>query len=190
MIAALTDDGGRVTIPGFYDDILPMSEAEQNQLSLLPFDEKQFFASVGVDGAVGESGFTTLERRCTRPTLDINGMTSGYQGEGSKTIIPSWASVKLTCRLVPEQDPAKIGDSLAEMLEEICPAGIKIPQIMGAIYDHRFLGLTENAKRAYGRATKEITPEACTDCGTCEEKCTQRLKIRSELKQAVDTFAA
>jgi len=126
MIASLADEGGRVTIPGFYDDILPMSEAEQNQLALLPFEEKQFFASVGVEDAFGESGFTTLERRTSRPTLDINGITSGYQGEGTKTIIPSWASAKITCRLVPEQDPVKIGEALQEMLDEACPPGIKL----------------------------------------------------------------
>ncbi len=126
LIASLHDTNGRVQIPGFYDDVLPLTDSEQQGFAALPFNESDFFASVGVDAGWGETGFTSTERRWARPTCDVNGMTAGYQGEGPKTIIPSWASAKITCRLVPNQDPHKLLKSLGQFLEQRCPPGCRV----------------------------------------------------------------
>ncbi len=97
-------------MPGFYDDVIPLLEKEKaEQFASLPFDEAEFKKQIGVPAVNGEKGYTTLERRSARPTFDINGLTSGYQGEGAKTILPAKASAKFSFRLVPNQDPKKIG---------------------------------------------------------------------------------
>jgi acetylornithine deacetylase/succinyl-diaminopimelate desuccinylase-like protein len=129
MMAALTDDQGRVTIPGFYDDVVPLTDRERKELAALPFDDQEFFKSVGVNGAVGEAGYTSLERRWARPTFDACGIWGGYQGEGSKTVLPAAAGAKLSFRLVPNQQPEKINAALKRKLEELCPPGISIELI-------------------------------------------------------------
>lgn len=129
ILAALLDNNGKVQIPGFYDDVAPLSDRERNQFASLPFDERQYLQQIGVSEAGGESGFSTLERRWARPSFDLNGIRSGHQGEGSKTIVPSTASAKLSFRLVPEQSPEKIAKSLEEMLQELCPPGIEMELI-------------------------------------------------------------
>ncbi|MBN2295695.1 MAG: M20/M25/M40 family metallo-hydrolase, partial [Pirellulales bacterium] len=126
MISALIDDRGRVQVPGFYDDVVPLTDEERRQFASLPFDEKTYMKETGVDALGGEEGFTTLERRWARPTFDICGLTSGYQGEGAKTVLPSTASAKLSFRLVPDQDPDKITAGLRKILTENCPPGIKM----------------------------------------------------------------
>ncbi len=126
MLAALVDEKGRVQVPGFYDDVLPLTDRERKQFASLPFNEAEFKKQIGVDAVAGEAGYTTLERRSARPTFDINGLTSGYQGEGAKTILPARASAKFSFRLVPKQDPAKIAKSLEKKLRELCPPGIKM----------------------------------------------------------------
>ena len=126
ILAALLDDNGKVQIPGFYDDVTPLSDRERNQFATLPFDERRYLQQIGVSAAAGESGFSTLERRWARPTFDLNGIQSGHQGEGSKTIVPSTASAKLSFRLVPEQSPETIAKSLEEKLQELCPPGIEM----------------------------------------------------------------
>ncbi len=126
IMAALVDERGRVQVPGFYDDVLPLTDQERKQFAALPFDEAEFKKQIGVDAVAGEEGYTTLERRSARPTFDINGLTSGYQGEGAKTILPSKASAKFSFRLVPKQDPKKIAKSLEKKLRELCPAGVKM----------------------------------------------------------------
>jgi len=126
MLSALIDEHGRVQVPGFYDDVLPLSDRERQQFAALPFNEEEFKKQLGVEAVAGEDGFTTLERRSARPTFDINGLTSGYQGEGAKTILPAKASAKFSFRLVPNQDPAKIAKSLERKLREFCPPGIKM----------------------------------------------------------------
>ncbi|MCA9218032.1 MAG: dipeptidase [Planctomycetales bacterium] len=126
MLASLIDEKGRVQIPGFYDDVVPLSDRERAQFSDLPFSERSFMEQVGVDGVTGEAGYSTLERRWARPTFDINGMTSGYQGEGAKTVLPARASAKFSFRLVPKQDPTKVAEALREKLNELCPPGIVV----------------------------------------------------------------
>lgn len=126
MLAALRDEYGRVLIPGFYDDVQELSAKEREQFAALPFSDQEFMEQLGVDGVTGEKGYTTLERRWARPTYDINGLWSGYQGEGSKTVLPAKAGAKFSFRLVPNQDPAKITAALKKMLTELCPPGIKL----------------------------------------------------------------
>jgi acetylornithine deacetylase/succinyl-diaminopimelate desuccinylase-like protein len=124
MLAGLVDEDGRVQVPGFYDDVVPLPDSEREQLSSLPFDQPSFIEHLGVPELFGERGYSTLERRWARPTFDVNGLTSGYQGEGSKTIVPATASAKLSFRLVPTQDPEKITEGLKDILQELCPAGV------------------------------------------------------------------
>ena len=116
IMAALVDEQGRIKVPGFYDDVLPLTELERKQFAALPFNEAEFKKQTGVEAVFGEEGYTTLERRSARPTFDINGLTCGYQGEGTKTVLPSKASAKFGFRLVPNQNPQKIGDALEKML--------------------------------------------------------------------------
>ena len=114
---------GLVTIPGFYNDVIELTDRERQQFAALNFDENEFFTKIGTVG-FGENSFSTNERRWARPTFDINGITSGYQGEGSKTIIPSKASAKFTCRLVPDQDPMKIAEAIRSYIGTLVPPGI------------------------------------------------------------------
>ena len=126
MISAMHDDNGRVTIEGFYDDVLPLEEAERRQWENLPFDEAAYARQLGVDElGGGEKGYSVLERRWARPTLDCNGIAGGYSGLGAKTIIPSKAAAKVTMRLVANQDPAEIYAGLARFVSENTPPGIK-----------------------------------------------------------------
>ena len=126
MLGSLVDDQGRIQVPGFYADVVPMTDGERARLAALPFDEPAFRAQVGVDGVTGEAGYTTLERRWARPSCDINGIWSGYQDEGAKTVLPSFAGAKFSFRLVPRQDPQQLAANLREMLAAICPPGIRM----------------------------------------------------------------
>ncbi len=124
MLAALVDEEGKIRLPGFYDDVTSLTDREREEWQALPFDQQEFENQLDVDGVTGEAGFTTLERRWARPSLDINGMTSGYQGEGAKTVLPTRASAKFSFRLVPDQDPAKVTAALRAFLEPLVPPGI------------------------------------------------------------------
>ncbi|MCK4601557.1 MAG: M20/M25/M40 family metallo-hydrolase, partial [Phycisphaerae bacterium] len=126
MIAAMHDDDGRVTIGGFYDDVLPLADAERRTWAELPFDEAAYAASHGVETlAGGEKGYSILERRWARPTLDCNGIVGGYTGSGAKTIIPAEAATKITMRLVPNQDPEKVAAGFRQFVAENTPPGMK-----------------------------------------------------------------
>jgi acetylornithine deacetylase/succinyl-diaminopimelate desuccinylase-like protein len=131
LLAALRDENGRVAIPGFYDDVTPVTAFERRQMERLAFDERKYQKFLGVAELFGERGFSALERRTARPTLEINGLTSGYQGEGSKTIIPSCASAKITCRLVPNQDPEKVRRAVTAHLKSICPKTVRMEVTSG-----------------------------------------------------------
>lgn len=126
MLAALVDPQGRVQVPGFYDDVLPLSAEERRALASLPFDEGKYFEQIGVDGALGEEGYSVLERRWARPTYDINGLWGGYQGAGAKTVLPAQAGAKFSFRLVPHQKPERIAEALRQMLQAMCPPGIRM----------------------------------------------------------------
>ena len=126
LIASLHDADGRVAVEGFYDDVVPPSEAERANFAALPFDEAAYLDSVGAPAAAGEAGFSTLERRWVRPTCDVNGITAGYQGPGPKTIVPRTASAKLSFRLVPDQDVFKVLDAVRAHLRDRCPEGVKL----------------------------------------------------------------
>lgn len=123
-IAALKGPDGRVRIPGFYDDVVPISELDRAQLAGLPFDEPRYLEDLGLPALVGEVGYSTLERRGMRPTLDVNGLWGGFQGDGSKTIIPAHAHAKVSCRLVANQDPERIFAALQSYVAEIAPPGV------------------------------------------------------------------
>ncbi|MHC1766730.1 MAG: dipeptidase [Verrucomicrobiia bacterium] len=131
ILASLRDKKGRVTVPGFYDDVKPLSSFERKQLARQPFNDRAYRRFLGIPELFGERGFTPIEQRSARPTLEINGLTSGYQGEGSKTIIPSWASAKVTMRLVPDQHPARIARALTRHLRAICPRTVKLEITVG-----------------------------------------------------------
>jgi len=121
MIAALKNSRGRVIVPGFYDKVRPIGAEERRQLASLPFDEEKYREDLGVPELYGEEGYTTLERQWARPTLEVNGIWGGFTGEGSKTVLPSLASAKLSCRLVPDQDPEEILRLVTARLLELCP---------------------------------------------------------------------
>jgi len=118
-----------VQLAGFYDDVEPITPREREEFKKLPFDEKQFMRQIGVTALRGETSYSTLERRWTRPTFDINGLWSGYQGEGAKTVLPAQAGAKFSFRLVPKQDPKKITAALRKRLRELCPPGITMELI-------------------------------------------------------------
>ena len=126
LIATLHDQDGRINIPGFYDNVADLTPAERDLWKQLPFDEKDFAASMKLAELTGEKGYSTLERRWARPTCDVNGLTSGYQGHGAKTVIPSKASAKISMRLVPNQDPAKIQAAFERAMRERCPKNVRI----------------------------------------------------------------
>jgi len=126
LLGQLHDDNGRITIPGFYDGIAPLSAYERKQFARLPLKDAQLQKLLGVKKLFGERGFTPTEQRSARPTFEINGLTSGYQGKGNKTIVPAWASAKITCRLVPNQRPARIRKLVCDYLKKICPPTVRL----------------------------------------------------------------
>jgi acetylornithine deacetylase/succinyl-diaminopimelate desuccinylase-like protein len=126
LLAKLRDKNGRVAIPGFYDDVQPLSAYERKQFARLPFKAAQYAKFLGVPRLFGEKSFTPLEQRSARPTLEINGLTSGYQGEGSKTIVPAWARAKITTRLVPNQEPEKIVKAVRRHFTKLCPPTVRL----------------------------------------------------------------
>jgi acetylornithine deacetylase/succinyl-diaminopimelate desuccinylase-like protein len=131
MLAKLRDKNGRITIPGFYDDVLPLSASERRQMARFPFKQTEYRKLLGVPQLFGERGYTPIEQRSARPTLEINGLTGGYQGEGSKTIIPAWARAKLTMRLVPNQKPERIIQLARRHLKSICPPTVRLEMATG-----------------------------------------------------------
>jgi hypothetical protein len=101
---------GRILVEGFYDDVVPLGDADRRHIAEVPFDEEEYKRGLGVDALFGEGGYTPMERAWARPTLELNGIWGAFQGEGAKTVIPSQAHAKITCRLVPNQDLARIVD--------------------------------------------------------------------------------
>jgi acetylornithine deacetylase/succinyl-diaminopimelate desuccinylase-like protein len=126
ILAQLRDEKGRVNIPGFYDGVAKLSAYERKETARLPLNAEEYRKFLGVPALFGERGYTFAEQRSARPTVEINGLTSGYQGTGSKTIVPAQASAKLTFRLVPHQDPAHVRAAIIRRLEELCPPTVKM----------------------------------------------------------------
>jgi acetylornithine deacetylase/succinyl-diaminopimelate desuccinylase-like protein len=125
IIASFHDDDGHVTIEGFYDDVAD-APAFREQIAKLPWQDEEFRAEAGSPELFGEKGFTTLERLLVRPTVEINGLLSGYTAEGAKTVLPARAMAKVSCRLVPNQDPHKIGELVKKHIESVAPKGVKV----------------------------------------------------------------
>lgn len=126
LVASLHTPAGRVAVAGFYDQVQELSLEERSDLQNLPFDEKQFIRPMGAVEPLGEQGYSTLERLWTRPTLEVNGLWGGYQGPGSKTVIPNEAHAKITCRLVANQQPEDIQAKVIQHLEQHCPPGVRL----------------------------------------------------------------
>jgi acetylornithine deacetylase/succinyl-diaminopimelate desuccinylase-like protein len=155
IIAALKDGEGRITVPGFYDRVRPLTAAEREAFRQLPFDEAAYLAESGAPAPFGEKGFSTLERATARPTLDVNGMWSGYIGEGEKTVLPSFAGAKISMRLVPDQDPEDLAPRFEAYVRKLAPQGVtaRVVHLQGSppfitSPDHPML---EAARRALAR---------------------------------------
>jgi acetylornithine deacetylase/succinyl-diaminopimelate desuccinylase-like protein len=155
LLAKLRDKNGRITIPGFYDDVAPLSAYEKKQLARLPGNDKAYRKFLGVPQLFGEKGYTSTERRTARPTLEINGLTSGYQGEGSKTIVPAWARAKLTLRLVPNQNPRRIIQTARKYLTKLCPSTVRIEIASGHGAEPYIVSPTSTQAQAALRALKK-----------------------------------
>lgn len=135
LLAQMIDRKGRITIPSFYEDVINLSAYERKQMARVPFKEGKYKKLLGVKSLFGEKGFTPNEHRAARPTFEINGLTSGYQGEGSKTIVPSYASAKITMRLVPNQNASKILRIVAQHFKKLCPETMRIKVELGHVAD-------------------------------------------------------
>ena len=160
IIAALKGPDGRIRIPGFYDDVREPTQEEREAIAALPFDEETFRADTGVPGLVGESGYTTLERKSIRPTLDVNGIWGGFQGHGQKTIIPAEAHAKISMRLVADQEPEDVFAKLKAFVDEIAPPGVEVTvRLLGTgrpsqtPLDHPHIGAASRAlERVFGQS--------------------------------------
>ncbi len=154
ILAQLRDKKGRIAIPGVYDDVEPLSQYEKKQFGRLPFNDREYRKFLGVPELFGEAGYSPLEQRSSRPTLEINGLTSGYQGEGSKTIVPSWARAKITMRLVPNQSPTRIAKLVRDHLKKICPPSVRLEIKTGHGADPYLVAPTSPMAQAALRALK------------------------------------
>lgn len=129
MIAQLQDDQNKITIPGFYDKVVEVSDQERKEMAKAPFDLKEYIASIDLADTHGEEGYSTSERQSIRPTLDVNGIWGGYTGEGAKTVIPSEAHAKISMRLVPNQDWEEISQLFEKHFRAIAPKSVKVEVI-------------------------------------------------------------
>ena len=155
LLARLRDKDGRVAIPGFYDDVVPLSAYERKQFKRLPITPGELQRLIGVKKLFGESGFTPFEQRSARPTFEINGLTSGYQGAGSKTIVPAWARAKITCRLVPDQRPGHVRKTVCDHLKKICPPTVRLEIEAGHGAEAYLVSPTSAQAQAALRALRE-----------------------------------
>jgi acetylornithine deacetylase/succinyl-diaminopimelate desuccinylase-like protein len=126
VLAQMKDKSGRIKIDGFYDDVVPLREEERAEWARLPFNEKKYKADLGAPKLFGETGYTTLERVWARPTFEVNGLLSGFTGEGAKTVLPAVAMAKVSMRLVPNQDPQKIGDLFEAYVKDVTPKTVEL----------------------------------------------------------------
>lgn len=156
MIDKLIDDKGRITIKGFYDDVVELSKAEREMLGRAPFDEEEYKKFLDIDDVKGEDGYTTMERTGIRPCLDVNGIWGGYTGEGAKTVLPSTAHAKISMRLVPNQDCEKISELFKKHFLSLAPKGVKVE----VFFHHGGQGflcpMSSNVYKSAARAVKEV----------------------------------
>lgn len=174
LVASLHDGDNRIAVEGFYEAVKPADEAARRMIGALPFDEERYLRSIGASEGVGEKGYRLLERQWLRPTLDVNGLWGGYQGPGSKTVIASSASAKITCRLVPDQDPETIVRLITRHLQRNCPKGVtldiradghgsKAYEVPG---DHPGLAIAERAlEEIYGKPALRVRMGATIPIG-------------------------
>jgi acetylornithine deacetylase/succinyl-diaminopimelate desuccinylase-like protein len=126
LLDSMRSPDGTILVEGFYDDVVDLSEAERAEINRVPFDEVEYLDTLGVDEIFGEPGYTTRERGWIRPTLELNGIWGGFQGEGTKTVLPNEAHAKITCRLVANQLPDRITELLADHIEKHAPVGVTV----------------------------------------------------------------
>jgi acetylornithine deacetylase/succinyl-diaminopimelate desuccinylase-like protein len=126
ILASMRGADGRVLVEGFYDGVRELSAEERAEIARVPLDDAQYMREMDVDALFGEPGYSTLERKWVRPTLELNGITGGFQGEGGKTIVPAWASCKISCRVVPNQDPGAVVDAVRAHIVENTPPGVRV----------------------------------------------------------------
>ena len=161
MISKLKDEDGVIQIPGFYDDVEELTPEIREAYKQLPFDEEEYKKSLDLKALHGENGFSTLERVSARPTLDVNGLWSGYQGEGAKTVLPAKAGAKVSMRLVPAQDPGKIAKLFTDHVKSIAPDTVSIEVVehhggQPIVIDLEFYGLKAAAKAFEDIYKKEV----------------------------------
>src|SRR4029079_8777790 len=125
ILAQMKDRGGRIKIPGFYEDVRQLSDEEREAWKKLPFNEKKYRKELGAPKLFRESGYSTLERVWARPTLEVNGLLGGFTGEGAKTVIPAVSMAKVSMRLVPDQDPVKIGKLFEDYVRKVAPKSVE-----------------------------------------------------------------
>lgn len=156
LIGGMQDDSGRITLPGFYDSVVQLTDAERKQLALLPMSDKDFLRQTGAPALWGEAGYTSIERIGARPTLDVNGMLSGFTGKGSKTIIPSWAMAKISMRLVPNQDPDEVYEQLNSYMKQNAPKTIRWEIIKMSGSPACFIDRESNITQALARSLEKV----------------------------------
>lgn len=161
LLAKLRDRTGKISVPGFYDNVLPVDEEEKRQLNL-EFDLKKYENMFGIKPTGGEKTFSPAERNWLRPTLEINGVSGGYAGTGFKTVIPAKAHAKISCRLVPNQEPKKIGSLVANFLKENAPDGITVDvQVRPGGGPAIRSKATSKAAQAFAKAYTEVFGKTC-----------------------------
>ena len=131
ILHTMHDEDGRITIDGFYDKVRRLTNVEREQMARIPFNETEYLNQTGANSLYGEIGFNTYERSGARPTLEINGIIGGFNGEGIKTILPSSAHAKISCRLVPDQNPSEIADLVLAHVNKVAPAGVRVEAYKG-----------------------------------------------------------
>jgi acetylornithine deacetylase/succinyl-diaminopimelate desuccinylase-like protein len=165
ILDSMHDQDGKVAVDGFYDKVRSLTDEEREQLARVPFDEKKYLNEMGALSVFGEPGFTTYERAWARPTLEINGIYGGFQGEGLKTVLPSTAHAKISCRLVADQDPSEIADLVADHVTKVTPPGVKatvtktksgaMPYLVPA--SHKGMGIASSVlQELYGKEPYQI----------------------------------
>jgi acetylornithine deacetylase/succinyl-diaminopimelate desuccinylase-like protein len=156
LIASFHDADGRVTIPGFYNDVVEPSPEERAQLAALPFDETKYAADLGVPALTGERGYTTNERRWLRPTLDVNGIYGGFMAEGANTIIPKSAGAKISMRLVPNQNAERLSALFDETVRARLPATVRVEILQHGYADAYMAPLDSRPMQAARQALREV----------------------------------